>query len=249
VRTEGSFDRLSVFDSPAESANANGLPVPVAEMGAHQPTAEAPQSEAGSSTWEPVDLRAVAAADPAASQPTMLVRSDGVRLLYKGKLHAFNGPSESGKTWLALHICVEQILNGEHVLYIDFEDRPETFIERLLALALNFDAIVEGFHYIRPDDPSRELDRLRLGEFLEAFRPTVAFIDGVTEAMTLHDLELNSNRDVAMFIALLPRRLARSGVAVVQIDHVVKDKEERGRHAIGAQHKLAASTLLTSLRW
>jgi KaiC/GvpD/RAD55 family RecA-like ATPase len=195
--------------------------------------------ETGSRTWEPIDLRAVAGQDLTASQPTMLARSDGLRLLYPGKMHAFNGPSEGGKTWLALFTCVERIRHDEHVLYIDFEDGPETFIERLMALGLHLDTIAEQFHYIRPDDPFGEMDRLRLAELLEEFAPTLAFIDGVTEAMTLHGLELNSNRDVASFIALLPRRLARSGAAVVQIDHVVKDHEQRGRHAIGAQHKLS----------
>ena len=35
------------------------------------------------------------------------------------------------------------------------------------------------------------------------------------------------------------RPIAAAGAAVVLIDHVAKDKEKRGRYAIGAQHKLA----------
>lgn len=64
-------------------------------------------------------------------------------------------------------------------------------------------------------------------------------IDGLTEALTLHGLALESNRDVAAFLELVPRFIARQGPAVVIIDHVEKDKERRGRWAIGAQHKLA----------
>ena len=64
-------------------------------------------------------------------------------------------------------------------------------------------------------------------------------IDGVTEAMTMHGLELKDNADVAKFVELLPRPLARMGAAVVLVDHVAKDTGGRGRFAIGAPHKLA----------
>jgi hypothetical protein len=65
-------------------------------------------------------------------------------------------------------------------------------------------------------------------------------IDGVTEAMTLQGLELGGNTETAQWRALLPRRVAAAtGAAVLEIDHVVKDRESRGRGPIGAQHKLA----------
>jgi hypothetical protein len=38
---------------------------------------------------------------------------------------------------------------------------------------------------------------------------------------------------------LLPRVLKRAGLAVLLIDHVVKDKDKRGRFSLGGQHKLA----------
>ena len=41
---------------------------------------------------------------------------------------------------------------------------------------------------------------------------------------------------------LIPNRLANLGCAVLQVDHVVKDAESRGRYSIGAQHKLAGIT-------
>jgi len=70
-------------------------------------------------------------------------------------------------------------------------------------------------------------------------RPQGQGEDGVTEAMSLQGLELKDNADVAKFVVLLPRSLARMGGAVVLVDHVAKDRNGRGRFAIGAQHKLA----------
>ena len=65
-------------------------------------------------------------------------------------------------------------------------------------------------------------------------------IDGVTEALALEGLDMASNQDVAEL--LQPARRGRShGPAppCCSIDHVTKDREARGRYAIGAQHKLA----------
>jgi len=56
----------------------------------------------------------------------------------------------------------------------------------------------------------------------------------------LHGLDPLSNPDVERFFEMLPRRLARRGLPVLLTDHVTKDREGRGRYAIGAQHKLAA---------
>ena len=52
-------------------------------------------------------------------------------------------------------------------------------------------------------------------------------------------LDLLDNVDVARWLARFPRPLAEAGAAVLQIDHVGRDREARGRFAIGAQHKLA----------
>jgi hypothetical protein len=64
-------------------------------------------------------------------------------------------------------------------------------------------------------------------------------IDGITEAMTLMGLKILDNTDVAVFLAKVARPLAARGCAVLLLDHVTKDRETRGRGAIGAQHKLA----------
>lgn len=87
-------------------------------------------------------------------------------------------------------------------------------------------------------------------ELVASPAPTLAVVDGMTEALALNGLDLRDNTDVARFLTLLPRRLARSGAAVLLVDHVVKDREARGRFAIGAQHKLAGidvSYTLTSV--
>lgn len=191
------------------------------------------------STWNEACLTAALDGEPENDQPTMLARDDGACLVYPGRVHVFAGEPESGKTWLALHLCAEQIGVGRHVVYIDFEDTLVGVVARLLALDIAPDRILGLFHYVRPSEPLGAEGRHALAQLISRTVPTIVVLDGLTEALTLHGLALESNRDVATFLELVPRLVARLGPAVVIIDHVEKDKERRGRWAIGAQHKLA----------
>jgi hypothetical protein len=60
--------------------------------------------------------------------------------------------------------------------------------------------------------------------------------------MATEGLSINDNDDTAKWMRRLPKRVAKYGAAVVVIDHVTKSKDERGRWAAGAQHKLAGLT-------
>jgi hypothetical protein len=198
-----------------------------------EPEEEPPQR----SSWAPVDLEPILAGRETDPPPTMLLRDDGRALVYPGKVHAFHGEPESGKSWVLLCLAAEQLRAGHRVLYVDFEDTPASVVGRLRSLGVSNEDIRLGFRYISPQDPlgpatTRDLDAAAQGIVL-------AVIDGVTEGMTLHGWELKDNGDIAKWLAALPRRLVRTGAAVAQIDHVAKDKNGRGRWALGGQHKLA----------
>ncbi len=191
------------------------------------------------STWNPIDVAAILAGDLTPPEPTILRREDGRRLLYPGRVHTFQGESESLKTWLALLAVVQELTTGRHVLYLDFEDTPESILGRLLNLGAARDDLLGFFTYLRPGEHLDLAAGHRLEKLLDHLRPSLVVIDGVTEAMSLEGLDLLDNMDVSTWLARLPRRIADLGPAVAMIDHVTKSAENRGRHAIGAQHKLA----------
>lgn len=197
-------------------------------------------------TWAPVDLLPVLAGDRLDDPPSILERSDGEYLLYAGKSHAISAESESGKTLLAERIACELMAAGQTVTLIDFEDGPGTAVSRLLALGALPAQIGERFHYVRPDEPLTERAWSELESALGA--SALVVIDGVTEGLTMHGLDLRDNTDIAKWLELLIRPLQRRGAAVLQLDHVTKDREGRGRYAIGAQHKLAGIDVAYSLR-
>ena len=177
----------------------------------------------------------------------MLSRSDGKSLLYASKQHGVHGEPESGKGWLVCRATADVLGAGGHVFYFDFEDCAETLVERLLALGVEGQAIRDRLHYIRPDEPLT--DEVWERELSVAFTasPELVVIDGVTEALALHNLSLKENDDIAKWQKLLPRRAQATGAAVVQVDHVSKDREGRRQFAIGGQHKLAAIDVAYSL--
>lgn len=169
--------------------------------------------------------------------PTVGARTDGVGVLYPGRMSTVAAESEAGKTWFALILVLQELNRGNHVVYMDFEDEAAGVVGRLLKMGANVDDVLERFHYIRPEEPLGAADLVDLREVL-ALGPTLAVVDGVTEGMSLHGLNINDNKDVAVFGRRVLRPLQDAGPAVVTLDHVVKSADNRGRYAIGGVHKL-----------
>lgn len=195
-------------------------------------------TRATTSQWAPLDLTQVLNGQEVDPPPALLARTDGNCLLYAGAIHTISGEPGSGKTWVTLAAAHQELRKGNTVTMVDFEDRASRVVGRLLRLGTTLDEIQNQFRYIRPHtalDPGT--DRTALEHAVHG--TSLVILDGVTEAMTLHGLDLNANSDVATFYALLPRWIADHGPAVVMIDHVVKDGEKQGRWALGGQHKLA----------
>jgi hypothetical protein len=191
------------------------------------------------STWQPVDLTPFLYGEQIATvAPSLLARSDGAHLIYPGAVHSISGEPGSGKSWVAVLACLQEITEAHPVAYLDFEDRAARVTSRLLEAGGHPAQIEAHFRYLRPETA---LTAGTVAHLVAAVQGcSLVVIDGITEAMGMHGLSLLDNEDVARFIALLPRRIANLGPAVLQIDHVVKNSEARGRWAIGGQHKLAA---------
>ncbi|WP_406225344.1 DNA primase [Streptomyces anulatus] len=201
------------------------------------PNQEVPPQEPAPRTWAAQDLRSVLNGTYTPPQPSVGQRDDGVGLFYPGRMNSVASESEAGKTWFALIACLQEINNGNHVLYLDFEDDAGGVVGRLLCLGGVPADILERFHYVRPENQMGPVDAVDLEAVLQK-QPTLAIVDGVTEGMSLFGLELKDNTDIAKFGRMLLRPLMNSGAAVVTLDHVVKSAENRGRYSIGGVHKL-----------
>jgi hypothetical protein len=200
-------------------------------------TADHTATSKTTSTWQPVDLAGIRAGACPRPTATLLTTNTGRGLLYPGAIHSVSGEPTAGKSWVAIEAVAQEIATGHPVLYVDFEDRAETLLARLDDMGAKPETVEALVRYIRPETALDPQSGAHLDTSCEDCR--VAIVDGVTEGMTMHDLDLSKNPDVAKWLKVIPWRLANHGCAVLQIDHVVKDAEARGRYAIGGQHKLA----------
>jgi len=191
------------------------------------------------SSWKPVDLLKFFDGSYETPVTSILIRTDDKGLIYAGRVHSFYGESESGKSWLAQIAVAEQLKQFKKVIYIDFESDAADLVFRLGALGVSQAEILQNFTYIRPDT-ARDHEDPYWQNLLKPNINSLVIIDGVTEALTMWGGETKDNDAITRWMRLFPRAIAQqSGAAVISIDHVTKDKETRGRFAIGGQAKLA----------
>ncbi len=193
--------------------------------------------------WTPVDVGAILRGESVTTPPSVLTRRDGVCLLHRGRLNAFLGETESLKTWAALLSAKEELAQGHHVVMLDFEDTAEATVERLLALGATPEAICSRFTYVNPEGRFDDVAKAVIEEAIKTRGlPSLLITDSVTEAMTQVGLNPEKGTEVATFYAGFSRFFASLGAAVLLVDHVTKDRESRGRWAIGSERKLSGLT-------
>lgn len=241
---DGTYDPEYKWDSAVRAVGARGVPY---ESAADVFGREAPgQVDARTSSWSGVDLTGYLDGTYQPPVPELLTRTDGVSLLYPGLIHSLHGESESGKSFVMQALAVQCMSGGKPVLYVDHESDPGSLVERLLLLGASREAIARWFTYVQPEtDPDRtEADRAALYALLDARPYVLAVIDGVSESMSVVTGEQKDPNATAIeWTRKVPRRIAdRTGAAVVQIDHVTKNADTRGRFAIGGQAKMASLT-------
>ncbi len=219
------------------SGSLSVLPQPVSENGAApaQTVSEEPES-----SWTPVNLADVLNSDLSPLEPVILPRTDGIRLLYPGRVHMFLGEPESCKSWAAQVAVAEVLQSGKSAVYIDFEAEAREVVTHLLALGVSQEAILQGLSYLRPEEPLTPSIKVTLMAHLEAISSEMTVVDGVNSALVADDKEPNSNKDFGKWWRELVRALQlRTHGPVVIIDHVGKDKERRGDWSVGAGQKKA----------
>jgi hypothetical protein len=180
--------------------------------------------------WGLLDLTLLSAAPP---EPASIVG-----LFYPGKRHLVSGEFESGKTWLLLAAAVSEVREGHGVLWIDTDDMGAgDLLERLRALGATEAEVSERFFYAAPDGSASDDDILALAEVVRQHSVRLAVFDSFNATLGLHDLDPNSTADVESFFQRFAGPLCAAGAAIVAIDHVVKNTENRGRYAYGSERK------------
>lgn len=190
--------------------------------------------------WMTTDLSVVLSADYEPIKPTKLARVDGPCLFYAERINAVYGESGSGKSWVAMALCAEEINAGNHVAYFDLEDHAGSMAHRMLSLGVSSDDLIERFHYVSPTGPWGSHAADYWVQQIQQLQITACVVDSTGEALSVDGKNPDKDPEVAEWFRKMPRRIARAGACVVLIDHVPKSDEASKRFAIGSQRKLAA---------
>lgn len=176
-------------------------------------------------------------------------------ILYEEAITWIQGEPDMGKTLFVLWMINEAIEKGYRVLFIDEESSWKVTTERLVMLGAKQDLINERLWYFSmPGFNAMDSEhRAALNEHLKDCDPHLAVFDSAADVLVQSGLSEGDNDDVTRFIKNFLDHLKSEGVAVIVIDHVRKDKDNRGGWARGAGAKKsktdAAWTLIQNRRF
>jgi hypothetical protein len=223
-------DWLSQATTDEERAQARTV---LAEMAKQTPRWRPPTSESDDepdSTWTACDLVALAADPPA---PPAIGG-----LLYPGKAHVISGEAETGKSLSLLAIAADELLADHGVVWVDTDEMgPGPVLEVLRGFGVDDDRISRLFFYLRPEEAFTAEAYECLAALIAAHSVRLVVFDAFNATLSLHGLDPCSTVEVQRFLHQVVNPLARRGVAVALLDHVVKKAEERGRYAYGSERK------------
>jgi hypothetical protein len=178
---------------------------------------------------------------PDPPKPSVLHRTDGVAIFYKGKVNDLYGDPADGKTMLVLAAAAEVLRNGGNALFIDLDGNgARETTERLLMLGVPAAVIVDQnrFRHCEPEDAPGVMDRVEKCAGWADF----AIIDCVGELMPLFSASSDSADDYTRVRRQVTGALVKNGCAVALLDHQVKTGESRNYGAGGTMAKRRAVT-------
>ena len=168
--------------------------------------------------------------------PALWKRDDGETLLYAGRVNALYGLPSVGKSWLALMVAISAIKKGGNVLWLDFEDRPNTLARRAALLGglqyvIDRDKFRFGIPELSESEPALEsaLEWLKEGN-----ENSLVVIDSCESAGAPSD-----GQPIDDFFDKYVERWKKAEIGVCLLDHIPKRSQDRPKGPIGSVHKLS----------
>ena len=167
--------------------------------------------------------------------PAVITRDDGHPLIPDGRVSFLVGDPGGGKSWIAATFAAIHLANGGRVLWIDNEDSPAAFAERMMLLGAYKDA----------SNP----DKLLFVD-MELLEDPIG-LNGAQEWLRYHDKPLvvidtaqatgadSTGGDINEWWKNVVRPWQKIGATVIVIDHRPKRPQDRAPGPIGSVHKMS----------
>lgn len=166
---------------------------------------------------------------PEPPSPTYGLRTDAHALIYASEVNLVFGDPEGGKTWFALAAAREVL--GEHgdgrVLILDLDHNgPAATVTRLLSMGAALAALSDRsrFLYVEPED---RLHIHAVVEDMKVWQPHIVVLDSLGELLPMFGSSSNSADEYTSAHSAVLKPLAKTGAAVIAIDHLAKGSDSR----------------------
>jgi len=172
--------------------------------------------------------------------PTVGLRTDGVGVFYRGQVNLLFGNPESGKTLIAQCATVDELNRGGSALIVDLDHNGAgATISRLIAMGADEEILrnPDRFRYCSPDD-AEQLALIVVDTL--AWRPAVVLLDSLGELLPLCGASSNSPDDFSRVHGDVLKPFAKSGAAVIAIDHLAKNTDSQAFGSTGTAAKKRA---------
>ena len=172
--------------------------------------------------------------------PTIGRREDGVGLFYRGQANLLFGDPESGKTLIAQCAAADELATGGSALIIDLDHNGAgATISRLISMGVD-EAVLRDlsrFRYCEPEDA--EQLAIVVTDSVE-WAPSIILLDSLGELLPMFGASSNSPDDFTRVHTAVIKPLARSGAALVVIDHLPKNRDSASFGSTGTTAKKRA---------
>lgn len=173
-------------------------------------------------------------------QPTIGIRTDDQRLLYPRAVNVLFGPPESGKTLAASCIAADTLYEGGSVLVVDIDHNgPHATRQRLRSFGITVDLLSDParFRYAEPDAPDALAQIIAEAA---GWQPSLVLLDSIGELMPMYGGNSNDADDFTRINRVTLAAFARTGAAVLAIDHEAKSASSRDYGSSGTAAKKRA---------
>jgi hypothetical protein len=121
-------------------------------------------------------------------------------------------------------------------------------LERLRGFGVEDETTRRAFAYLRPEEALTDAARDDVIALLRELDARLMVSDAFNAALTLHGYSPKATEEVEAFWRRAVAPFCHVGAAVVLPDHVVKEKEARGRYAYGSERKATGCDVHLGLR-
>jgi hypothetical protein len=182
-----------------------------------------------------VDLAALWKGGLKPEVPTIARIDEKRALFYSGRINEIHAEPGVGKTNIAMIAVILELNEGKEVIYLDPEDTPIGFLNRLVGLGFELtDGNIARIHYIHDPSPDDVKGAIAFAEANHEHISLVAY-DGLAEGMAGEDLDEDKALDTLKFLRKRLRPFAEMGAAVVILDHVTNGNVGRFSRGSGAK--------------